>query len=239
MKISIFDKKILKTFGIIVGFISSIVGILAVAINYDKKYSWIWFLSWGLALLIIYIILFICANRKKNSTFKINGTTINVYIGDIFQQKDGLKVIPMNEYFDTQVDDTIVAKKSLHGKYLMDVCPNIDAFNKTVKELLEKGNLVTFFPEGSEWWCYRKPRPLIDGAFKYAVMNNVPVLPVFITFKESKASKQSPTGIPKFVVNILPPICIDQSLSSHENVAMLNKKTFNAMQDCCEKFYKE
>lgn len=112
-------------------------------------------------------------------------------------------------------------------------------FNKTVKELLEKGNLVTFFPERAEWWCYRKPRPLIDGAFKYAVMNNVPVLPVFITFKESKASKQSPTGIPKFVVNILPPIFIDQSLSSHENVAMLNKKTFNAMQDCCEKFYKE
>ena len=136
MKISIFDKKLLKTFGIIVGFISSVVGILAVAINYDKKYSWIWFFSWGLILLIIYIILFICANKKKNSTFKINGTTINVYIGDIFQQKDGLKVIPMNEYFDTQVDDAIVAKTSLHGRYLMDVCPDIDMFNKKVKEKL-------------------------------------------------------------------------------------------------------
>ena len=110
-------------------------------------------------------------------------------------------------------------------------------FNKTVSELLKNDKLVTFFPERAEWWCYRKPRPMIDGAFKYAVKNNVPVLPVFITFKESKASKQSKTGIPKFIVNILPPIYKEEGKSDFENVQAFNEKTFNAMQDCYKKFY--
>lgn len=136
MKIKFFDQKILKTFGIIVGFISSLIGILAVAIEYNKKYSWIWFLSWVIALLLIYILLVVLANKKNKTSFKINGTKINIFIGDIFNQKDGLKVIPMNEYFDTQVDDVVIAKNSLHGKYLTSVFTDYNVFNETVKEKL-------------------------------------------------------------------------------------------------------
>ncbi len=85
-------------------------------------------------------------------------------------------------------------------------------FDKAVTRLLKKGGFITFFPEGSEWWGYEKPRPQFIGAYKYAVKNNVPVLPLFITFKDTPASRASETGLKQFIVNILPPIYADKDL---------------------------
>lgn len=137
MRVSFFDKSILKKFSVVVAFLSSVVGILAISINIDNKYIWIWFVSWGVVLLLIYFGLWICANRTKQSTFKVNGTNVNVYVGDIFNEKNGLKVIPMNEYFDTKVDDVIVSKNSLHGIYLLEHCKSIELFDELVKQKLE------------------------------------------------------------------------------------------------------
>jgi len=35
------------------------------------------------------------------------------------------------------------------------------------------------------WWNYRKPKPLKPGAYTFAAKNHVPVLPCFITMKDS------------------------------------------------------
>ena len=49
----------------------------------------------------------------------------------------------------------------------------------------KKGEFILIYPEQSMWWNYKKPKPLKDGAFKMAVKSNVPVVPIFITMKES------------------------------------------------------
>lgn len=141
MKISLFDKSILKKFSIIVAFLSSIIGIVAISIDIDDKYKWIWFVSWVVILLIIYICLWIRANKKKESNFYINGTNVKVYVGDIFNEKDGLKVIPMNEYFDTQADDVVVSKISLHGQFLINHCDDINEFDNLVKKKLRVSSI--------------------------------------------------------------------------------------------------
>ena len=58
-------------------------------------------------------------------------------------------------------------------------------FLKAVDTLLKKGEFILIYPEQSMWWNYKKPKPLKDGAFKMAVKSNVPVVPIFITMKES------------------------------------------------------
>ena len=138
MKTSLFDKSILKKFSTIVAFLSSIVGILAICIKIEDNYKWIWLATWIFILIIIHICLWIYANIKKKSSFKINGTIVNVYIGDIFSEKNGLKVIPMNEYFDTQVDNVVVSKTSLHGQYLLTHCKDIGAFNNLIHKKLKE-----------------------------------------------------------------------------------------------------
>ncbi|MBO5374465.1 MAG: 1-acyl-sn-glycerol-3-phosphate acyltransferase, partial [Clostridia bacterium] len=58
-------------------------------------------------------------------------------------------------------------------------------FTDATNKLLKDGNFVLFYPEQAMWWNYRKPRPLKPGGFKFAVKNNVPVLPCFITMNDS------------------------------------------------------
>ena len=58
-------------------------------------------------------------------------------------------------------------------------------FMKSVDTLLQKGEFILIYPEQSMWWNYRKPKPLKPGAFKIAARNNVPVIPIFITMKDS------------------------------------------------------
>ncbi|MBH1661904.1 hypothetical protein I5U80_13425 [Stenotrophomonas maltophilia] len=48
---------------------------------------------------------------------KVDNTLVTVKVGDIFEQ-EGLKVIAFNEYFDTVVDDVLIAKNSLNGIFL-------------------------------------------------------------------------------------------------------------------------
>jgi len=54
---------------------------------------------------------------KSEVTLNIRGAKVIVKEGDIFTS-NGWKVIPFNEYFDTQVDDVIIARSSLNGKYI-------------------------------------------------------------------------------------------------------------------------
>ncbi len=57
--------------------------------------------------------------RENNLT--IEESTVVIKTGDIFKQ-EGLKVIAFNEYFDTQVDERIIAQASLNGKFIREYC---------------------------------------------------------------------------------------------------------------------
>lgn len=70
-------------------------------------------------------------------------------------------------------------------------------FALTLKQLLDRGAMVNFYPEEALWQRYEKPRPLKLGAFKYAQKFSVPIVPLFITF-EGKCKHA--------VINILHPI---------------------------------
>lgn len=64
------------------------------------------------------IVLYVKYRRAKSKiTLTIRGINVTIMQGDIFKA-DGWKLIPFNEYFDTQVDDVIIAKSSLNGKYI-------------------------------------------------------------------------------------------------------------------------
>lgn len=69
-------------------------------------------------------------------TLKIDGSSLEISSGDLFQQDaNSYKVVAFNEFFDTQVDDNIISSSSLNGKYLLDKYPNnedINDFNNRV-----------------------------------------------------------------------------------------------------------
>ncbi len=82
---------------------------------------------------------------------------------------------------------------------------------RAVSRVLSEGNCVLIYPEQSMWWNYRKPKPLKPGAFDMAVKNQVPVVPCFITLKDSKHI--GPDGFPvqEYTPHIGKPIYPDAS----------------------------
>lgn len=87
-------------------------------------------------LVAIYIGLWVHANSLKCIHLTINNTKIEIKFGDIFQEK-GLKVINVNEYFDTLVDEKIIASATLHGQFIKKYVNTVEALNAFNKELQE------------------------------------------------------------------------------------------------------
>lgn len=78
----------------------------------------------------LYILTWLRANFTKEVSLSINNSNVDISFGDIFkdEEKEIIKVIAFNEYFDTKVDEKIIASNSLNGKF-------INRYNKQIKEI--------------------------------------------------------------------------------------------------------
>ena len=106
-------------------------------------------------------------------------------------------------------------------------------FNKAISHYLKKGNYVVCYPEQAMWWNYEKPRPFKDGAFSLAVMNDVPVIPMFITFRPSGKLDENGIEIKHFTVHIMKPIYPDTELPRRARVDTMRDQNRRA---CVEKY---
>ena len=99
-------------------------------------------------------------------------------------------------------------------------------FMKATNQLLREGNFVLVYPEQSMWWNYRKPKPLKKGAYIFASRNKVPVLPCFITMKDTDIIGDDGFFVQEYTIHIGEPIMPDESKSFGENVDYLMNENF-------------
>lgn len=111
-------------------------------------------------------------------------------------------------------------------------------FLKAVNVLLTRGEKILVYPEQAMWWNYKKPRPLKPGAFKFAVSNNVPVIPFFITMEDSDVLDADGFFVQEYTINILPAIFPDKNKTKNENVEFMKDKNFEVWKQTYEDFYK-
>ncbi len=104
--------------------------------------------------------------------------------------------------------------------------------NNEIKRLLESGKIVNFYAEQAMWVNYQKPRPMKEGVFHYAVRYDVPVLPIFCTFKTNKRGH-----IKKLRINILPPVYGDNALPRNERGAAMKAQAEAEWKECYETAY--
>lgn len=111
-------------------------------------------------------------------------------------------------------------------------------FIKSVDEILQRGDFVLFYPEQSMWWNYRKPKPMKKGAFTFASNNRVPIIPVFITMKDSLEYKDS-YGFPvqELTVHIGKPIQSDPDYSSSDNAERMMAENYEYWKKVYEDVY--
>ncbi len=106
-----------------------------------------------------------------------------------------------------------------------------------VEYWLKKGHCILIYPEQSMWWNYRKPKPTKTGAFWFAAKNNVPVLPTFITMRQTEKLNADGDYIQAYTLHILKPIYPKSDLKFKENVAYLQSEHDKAWKELYEKVY--
>lgn len=111
-------------------------------------------------------------------------------------------------------------------------------FVRAVDKVLKDGNCVVVYPEQAMWWNYKKPRPFLEGAFKFAVKANVPVIPMFITMEDSDVLDENGFFVQAYTIHIFPPITQDEKKTTKENIINMKNKNFNLCKKCYEDFYK-
>ncbi len=70
---------------------------------------------------------------KKGLFLSIRGIEVKIEVGDIFNASDW-KVIPFNEYYDTCVDEKIIASETLNGMFIKYHVENVLELNQIIRE---------------------------------------------------------------------------------------------------------
>ena len=110
-------------------------------------------------------------------------------------------------------------------------------FLVAVDTLLQSGHFVLVYPEQSMWWNYRKPKPLKIGAFQFAAKNGVPVLPCFITMKDTDIMGEDGFFVQEYTVHIGAPIYPDQAVGRRECAKRMMEKNFEIWKNIYETEY--
>ena len=110
-------------------------------------------------------------------------------------------------------------------------------FTAAVDTLLTEGHFVLVYPEQSMWWNYRKPKPLQSGAFMFAAKSGVPVLPCFITMRDSDIMGEDGYFVQEYTIHISPPIYPEDGLNYRKNMAKMMEKNFAVWREIYEREY--
>ena len=110
-------------------------------------------------------------------------------------------------------------------------------FMEATDTLLKEGNFVLVYPEQSMWWNYRKPKPLKKGAYTFAAKNDVPVLPCFITMKDSDIMGDDGFFVQEYTIHIGEPIYPDAQLVYGKRVEALMEENARVWKDIYEAEY--
>lgn len=112
------------------------------------------------------------------------------------------------------------------------------ALLKATDTLLSRGETVLIYPEQAMWWNYRKPRPFKSGGFRMAYKAEVPVLPIYVTMRDSDVLGADGFPLQKHTVRILPPIYPNLTLSPKEGADKMREQAFAAYVDAYRNCYK-
>ena len=116
-KVRFFDKRVVDYFFRITSCICVVLSIGVIFLDIPKDCKVTFGLIFLCVLVLIYLAIWVWANKLTRIHINVEGSDVSIKVGDIFQQP-GLKAISFNEYFDTQVDNRIIAEASLNGIFI-------------------------------------------------------------------------------------------------------------------------
>jgi hypothetical protein len=144
-KVGFFDRRVIENFLKITSVVSVTLSLLVLFVDIPAKYKITYGLIFIGLLILIYLAIWVFSNNLNKIDINVEGSDVTIKVGDIFLEA-GLKAIAFNEYFDTQVDNKIIAEGSLNGIFIKkhlgapvsDLDHHIENYLFDSSEILEK-----------------------------------------------------------------------------------------------------
>lgn len=105
------------------------------------------------------------------------------------------------------------------------------SFKHSLDEVMESGNWLHVFPEGSLWYFYPDIRPLKLAVFTYAVKYQKPLIPISMSFRPRTGWRKIFGKGPFVDLHIAPPMYADTSLPPREAAKELRARAYRVMQE--------
>ena len=105
-------------------------------------------------------------------------------------------------------------------------------FVKSLDSELSRGKSLLVYPEGTLWPYFPRIKPFKNGAFRFAVKNNLPVIPIVLSFrKPSGFYRMFGRKVPFLNVDILEPIYINTENSQKDEELRVNDLVHEKMSE--------
>jgi len=106
-----------------------------------------------------------------------------------------------------------------------------------LRELTSKGEYVLIYPEQEMWFNYRKPRPLMRGAYYFAAKLSVPVISCFVEMRERGVPENEDFDKVDFTLHVLPVIYPDPSKTPRTNSIIMSQQDYQQKKAAYELAY--
>jgi len=133
VKVGLLDKQLLKQFGALISAVSIALSLIVIFAEIPDSIKPRLGYGFIVLLFLTYIVMWLHVNKILHRKIYINNSIVEIKIGDIFDEP-GLKAIAFNEYFDTQVDETIIASITLNGKFINDKVNDIPELDRLITD---------------------------------------------------------------------------------------------------------
>jgi len=105
-------------------------------------------------------------------------------------------------------------------------------FIEQIDQMLQNKKVIHFYPEAALWPYYTKIRKFKNGAFNFAIKNDVPVVPMTIIFREPKGIRKILKKKKDVTLIILPPIDGSEYIGNiKEKIEKLKEKVYKEMNE--------
>ncbi len=105
-------------------------------------------------------------------------------------------------------------------------------FTKALDKEIQNGRIIHFYPEQALWPYYEKLRNFKNGAFNFAIRNDVPVIPMVITFRNPRGVRKLFKKKKDVTLKILEPIkYINDEDNSKDSVEKLKEQVYETMKN--------
>lgn len=125
--------------------------------------------------------------------------------------------------------DTIPLGDDPH--YLMRALPAV------LEQLLDQDEYVLIYPEKEMWFNYRKPRPLMRGAYHFAAQLNRPVVSCFVEMRDTDEMDTDQFRKVRYTLHILDVLYPNPQKSLRENSIWLCREDYELKKAAYERIY--